>query len=103
MTKNRASLAFCILMDLIGFVSYSIPFLGELIDIIWAPISAIIFFMTFGGWKGAFGSVFNLVEELLPGVDFMPSFTIMWFMRNFNTKKSQQLPASDLRHKSKIA
>ncbi len=65
-------------MDLIGYASYALPGLGELGDIVWAPISAIIFYRLFGGWKGAFGGLFNFVEEMLPGLDFIPSFTIMW-------------------------
>jgi len=73
-------------MDLIGYASYSIPFLGEFADIIWAPISAIIFFVTFGGWKGALGGIGNFIEELLPGTDFIPSFTIMWFLQRVGRK-----------------
>jgi hypothetical protein len=39
------------------------------------------------------GGIFNFVEELLPGTDFIPSFTIMWLMRNAQNnqrKKSVQ-------------
>ena len=73
-----ASFALCILMDLIGFISYSVPVLGEFSDIIWAPLSGLIFFRMFGGWKGAMGGIFNFIEELMPGLDFIPSFTLMW-------------------------
>src|SRR5678816_2624230 len=86
MDKRQPSLLFCVLMDLIGYASYSIPFLGEFADIIWAPISAIIFFVTFGGWKGALGGIGNFIEELLPGTDFIPSFTIMWFLQRYRKK-----------------
>jgi len=66
-------------MDAIGYFSYAIPLLGELSDIIWAPVSAIIFFFTFRSRKGVvLGGLFNFMEELLPGLDFIPSFTIMW-------------------------
>jgi len=61
--------------------------LGEVGDLFWAPVSAVIFFILFGGWKGAVGGVFNFVEELMPGLDFIPSFTLMWLLRNFS--KSQ--------------
>ncbi|MFI5128568.1 MAG: hypothetical protein ACHQFX_01195 [Chitinophagales bacterium] len=81
MYKRRPSLLFCILMDLIGYASYSVPFLGEVADFFWAPVSAVIFFFTFGGWKGALGGVGNFIEELLPGTDFIPSFTIMWLVQ----------------------
>jgi hypothetical protein len=68
-------------MDFIGYASYSVPILGEFADIIWAPVSGLLFFMMFGGWRGAMGGVFSFFEELLPGTDFIPSFTIMWLMR----------------------
>ena len=76
-------------MDLIGYATYAIPGIGEFGDIIWAPVSALIFYKTFGGWKGAFGGLFNFIEEILPGTDFIPSFTIMWFLQR--TKKPQPL------------
>ncbi|MER3498155.1 MAG: hypothetical protein C4308_05705 [Chitinophagaceae bacterium] len=88
--KKQPSLVFCLLMDFIGYASYSIPVLGEFADIIWAPLSGFIFFLSFGGWKGALGGMFDFFEELLPGTDFIPSFTIMWFIQNTGRKKSEQ-------------
>lgn len=87
--QTSTSLVFCVLMDLIGYATYAIPGFGEFGDIIWAPVSALIFYKTFGGWKGAFGGLFNFIEEILPGTDFIPSFTIMWFLQR--TKKPQPL------------
>jgi hypothetical protein len=84
---RQPSLLFCIIMDLIGCASYTIPFLGEFSDIFWAPISAVIFFISFGGWKGALGGLGNFIEEILPGTDFIPSFTIMWLLQQYNKKK----------------
>ena len=77
-------------MDLIGYVTYAIPFLGELADIVWAPLSSIIFFASFGGWKGALGGLGNFIEELLPGTDFIPSFTIMWFIQDNKRRRSAE-------------
>ena len=88
MNKRQPSLIFCILMDLMGYATYAIPFLGELGDIIWAPISSLIFMVIFGGWKGALGGIGNFIEEILPGTDFIPSFTIMWFIQNMQKKKN---------------
>jgi hypothetical protein len=90
MTKKNPSLVFCILMDLVGYMTYSVPLLGELGDLLWAPISALIFFSTFGSWKGALGGVFNFVEELLPGTDFIPSFTLMWFIQRMGQRKERK-------------
>jgi hypothetical protein len=87
MNKQQPSLAFCIIMDVLGFATYAIPGLGELGDIVFAPVSAIIFYFMFGSWKGA---LFNFTEEILPGTDFIPTFTIMWFMRYFASKKTTE-------------
>jgi len=95
MKKTAPSLVFCIAMDLVGYASFALPGLGEFSDIIWAPVSAFIFFKTFGGWKGILGGAFNFVEELLPGFDFIPSFTIAWFMqRSRQLKPTQTLQVS---------
>ncbi len=85
MLKNP-SLAACLFLDLVGYASYLIPGLGEFSDIIWAPISALIFYAMFGGWKGALGGTFNFIEEIIPGTDFIPSFTLMWVIRRLSGK-----------------
>ena len=86
-SQSLPSLATCIFMDLLGFISYGIPVLGELLDIVWAPVSALIFMKLFGFRKGFLGGIFNFVEEALPGLDFIPTFTITWFIYAF--KKGQ--------------
>jgi hypothetical protein len=85
MNRKQPSLSLCIILDLIGCASYIIPGLGELSDVIWAPVSGIIFFIMFGSWKGA---LFNFTEEILPGTDIIPTFTIAWFLKYFADKKS---------------
>jgi hypothetical protein len=86
--RRRPSLVICIILDLIGYATYSIPFFGEFLDLAWAPISGFIFYMMFGGWKGAIGGVLNFIEELLPGTDFIPSFTIMWLVQHFRSRST---------------
>jgi hypothetical protein len=71
-------------MDLIGMATYAIPLLGEFGDVIWAPVSAFIFYKAFGGTKGMLGGAFNFLEEILPGFDFIPTFTIMYFLMGKN-------------------
>lgn len=85
--SRKTSLVFCIVMDALGYATYAIPLLGESADLIWAPISAMVFYMTFGGWKGAFGGVFNFFEELMPGLDFIPTFTITWLWQYLGRKE----------------
>ncbi len=81
------NIALCILMDLIGMASYLIPAFAEFIDIIWAPISAMIFYKMFGGRIGMIGGVLNFVEEIVPFTDVIPSFTIAWFVRKQQVDK----------------
>ena len=79
--KAMPSLAACIVMDLLGMASFGIPILCELIDIVWAPLSALIYLKMFGFKKGMIGGIFNFVEELLPGFDIIPTFTITWVIQ----------------------
>ena len=83
--KPLPSLPLCILMDVIGSAVIVIPVLGELI---WAPISALIFWRMFGFSKGFLGGIFSFIEELIPGIDFIPTFTIMWFIQYAKRKKA---------------
>ena len=46
------SITICIIMDLLGMVTYVLPWLGEFADLVWAPISGFIFFLLFGGRFG---------------------------------------------------
>lgn len=75
------NLSLCILLDLIGLISYLLPFIGEAEDLLWAPISGIIFYIMFGKKMGLFGGIFSFLEEISPGLDFIPTFTIAWFIR----------------------
>ena len=81
------NIGICVLMDLIGMVSYFLPGLGELSDIIWAPISGYIFYKMFGGRLGIIGGVLDFLEEILPFTDIIPSFTIAWFIRKNEIEK----------------
>mmetsp|Transcript_8799 Transcript_8799/g.13539 ORF Transcript_8799/g.13539 Transcript_8799/m.13539 type:complete len:359 (-) Transcript_8799:146-1222(-) len=67
----------CIVVDAIGSSSFLLPGLGELTDLIWAPIAALIL-------KGMFGSniLSGLIamEELLPFADFLPTATLAFLL-----------------------
>lgn len=85
-SKPLPSLGACLVMDLIGGATIMIPVVGELI---WAPISAVVFWKMFGFRKGFFGGIFSFVEELIPGLDFIPTFTIMWIIQYARQRKNQ--------------
>ncbi len=77
-----------ILLDVIGYVSFLIPGVGEFSDIVWAPISAWLMTKLYKGKPGKVAAVINFVEEALPGVDVVPTFTLMWlYTYVFNKKK----------------
>ena len=81
-----------LLFDGIGMLSYVIPGLGDLTDVVWAPLAA--WFMT-RMYKGKIGQAAGLVtfaEELMPGIDVMPTFTIMWvYTYLINGKKEKEI------------
>jgi hypothetical protein len=79
--KKLPNLAFCILLDAIGCLNYALPVFGEAIDIIWAPVSALLFLAMFGGRIGKIGAILNFIEEIVPFTDIIPSFTIAYFIR----------------------
>ena len=83
-------LSFCILMDLAGLATYALPVLGEWGDMLWAPISGMIFMKTFGGLTGMIGGIANMAEELIPFTDFIPTFTIGYFYTKFQTSKANK-------------
>lgn len=69
-----------ILFDFIGMIT--------LIDIIWAPLSGYIMTKLYPGKAGNTAGVITFIEELIPGLDIIPTFTIMWFYTHvFNAKK----------------
>ena len=76
-----------IIMDLIGNLSYAIPGIGEFFDIVWAPISAYVMKKLYPTRSGKVASVIAFIEEAVPGIDLIPSFTIMWFYTYVFKKK----------------
>ena len=85
-------LSLCILFDAIGLAGYLLPIIGETGDFLWAPVSAIIFYFLFGRKKfGLLGGVFSFLEEIAPGLDFIPTFTIAWFIKKHELEKIAEI------------
>jgi len=76
-TKYK-KLALSILFDAVGYASFIIPGLGELIDIAWAPAAAFIMTKMYKGNTGKIAAAVTFIEEALPGLDVIPTFTLMW-------------------------
>jgi len=79
MTNNKVKkLALSILFDAIGMLSYIFPPVTEIIDIAWAPLAGWLMTKMYKGNVGKAAGIFTLFEEAMPGLDFIPTFTIMW-------------------------
>jgi len=78
--ENYKKLGLSILFDIIGVVtsSFIIPIIGDIGDVVWAPLAAILMTKMYKGNVGKAAGVFTFIEEAIPGLDFIPSFTIMW-------------------------
>ena len=75
-------LIICLLIDLVGVSSEAVPILGELTDIVSAPISAAILQKLFPG-SNKFVFLFELTEEILPFTDIIPFATICWVIDTY--------------------
>ncbi len=86
--KSR-DLILSLLFDAIGMLSYTVPLIAELTDIVWAPISGILLAAMYKGATGKIAGIVGFIEELIPGLDFIPTFTITWFYK-YVMKKGQE-------------
>jgi hypothetical protein len=84
--KNR-DLVLSLLFDGIGMISYLIPVLAEFTDLIWAPIAGLLLLRMYKGTVGTVGGIIVFIEELLPGLDFIPTFTLTWIYTYLIKKK----------------
>ncbi|QLG47093.1 hypothetical protein [Costertonia aggregata] len=77
--KKIKYLFLSLLMDGIGMLSMLAGPLGTFLDVIWAPVSAWMMTRMYKGKIGQAAGVVTFIEELVPGLDVIPTFTIMWF------------------------
>lgn len=75
-----------IIFDLIGMVSFTIPFIGEFGDVVWAPVSGLLMMWMYKGTRGKVAGVLSFVEEIFPVTDIIPSFTLMWIYTHYFAK-----------------
>ncbi|MGB1268892.1 MAG: hypothetical protein ACPG45_04085 [Flavobacteriaceae bacterium] len=84
MTENKQDnnkykkLVIGILLDVIGMVSFTLPFIGEFGDVIWAPLSAFLLTRMYKGTTGKIAGIVGFIEEIAPGLDVIPTFTLTW-------------------------
>ena len=75
--KNR-DLILGLLFDGIGMLSFSVPFLGDFSDVVWAPIAGFLMTWMYKGKIGKIAGIFAFLEEIIPFTDIIPSFTLTW-------------------------
>ncbi|MGB3144315.1 MAG: hypothetical protein WBB24_09420 [Maribacter sp.] len=89
--KKYKQLLMGLLFDGIGMLSFVIPFIGEFSDVVWAPLSAWLMTRMYKGRIGQVAGVVSFIEEIVPGFDLIPSFTLMWlYTYVFKSTKSKQ-------------
>ena len=69
-TSKYKMLALSLLFDAIGLITF--------IDIIWAPVSAYLMTKMYKGQTGKIAGTISFVEEIIPGLDIIPTFTLTW-------------------------
>jgi uncharacterized membrane protein YciS (DUF1049 family) len=77
---DLGKLILCIAIDVIGSASELVPVLGEVTDVVWAPIAGLALRSLFGS-----NIVFALefTEEFLPFTDILPLATLCWVVDTF--------------------
>jgi hypothetical protein len=73
-TSKTKKLIIGILFDALGYVSFIFP----PFDFVWAPASAWLMTKLYKGRKGKIAAAISFVEEALPMLDIIPTFTLMW-------------------------
>lgn len=89
--KNKYTLLLAgVIFDLIGMLSFIIPGVGEFSDVIWAPLASFLIYKMYKGTEGKIGGLVTFVDEIMPGLDVIPTFTLMWIYK-FLIKKEKSL------------
>jgi len=78
-----AKLILSLIFDAVGMVSFVIPGIGEFSDVIWAPVSFWLMTKMYPGSLGKTTGLISFVEEAIPGLDFIPTFTLTWLYDTF--------------------
>ncbi|WP_224482870.1 hypothetical protein [Robertkochia aurantiaca] len=86
--KKYSLLVLGILFDLVGMASYLYPGIGEFADFLWAPVAGWLMTRMYKSRKGQIAGIVSFVEELVPGLDIIPTFTLMWFYTYVFSKKT---------------
>eukprot|EP00611_Tribonema_gayanum_P007874 TRINITY_DN1730_c0_g1_i1.p1 TRINITY_DN1730_c0_g1~~TRINITY_DN1730_c0_g1_i1.p1 ORF type:complete len:389 (+),score=170.43 TRINITY_DN1730_c0_g1_i1:40-1167(+) len=70
-------LAASVAVDFIGCTSYALPVLGEVGDVAWAPLSAVLIAVMYDD-KQPYMAYMGFAEEILPFTDIIPTASLAW-------------------------
>lgn len=85
--NKKRNLILGIIFDGIGLLSFTVPFIGEFSDVVWAPIAAFLMTKMYKGRIGKIGGVIEFVGQILPFSDIVPTFTLTWIYYYLIRKK----------------
>jgi hypothetical protein len=80
-TPDFTKLILCICIDVLGSANEALPLVGELVDVVYAPIAALLLRQLFAGSNIVF--LLEFTEEVLPFTDVLPLATICWIVESF--------------------
>ncbi len=81
--NKKQKLLLSIFFDALGMLSFTIPMIGEFEDVIWAPLAYWLMTKMYAGSMGKVAGIITFLEEISPGLDFIPTFTLAWFYENY--------------------
>ena len=87
MKEKYKKLLLSLLFDGIGMVSFAIPGVGEFSDIVWAPLAGWLMTRLYKGKVGQAAGLITFAEELIPGMDVVPTFTLTWIYNYLLAKR----------------
>ncbi|WP_088341226.1 hypothetical protein [Robiginitalea sediminis] len=81
-----------LLLDGVGMLSLLVPGLGPALDLVWAPVAGWLMTRMYAGRAGKAAGFIAFAEELLPGTDVVPTFTLMWIYTYYVSRLFTKAP-----------
>ena len=82
-------LILALIIDLVGYLSYLVPALGESTDLFWGPMSGVLILILFPDRK--LWALSGGIEEMIPMTDFVPTALITWWIEYYKNKEKSWL------------
>ncbi|KAG7396663.1 hypothetical protein PHYBOEH_001947 [Phytophthora boehmeriae] len=90
LANSSRKLVASLIIDFLGTANFAVPVVGELADLLWAPVSAKMV-NTLYSESSPQAKYVAFVEEVLPFTDFIPTATLAWLKENFSSEELDKL------------